>query len=103
MKKLSTLVAAAALVTLAAPAMASMELAQKKSCLACHGVEQKMIGPSYKDVAAKYKGQKGAEAKLVEKVLKGGKGAWGEIPMPANPQVSEAEAKELVHWILSLK
>lgn len=102
MKYLSTL-AAAALAALTSPAMANMELAQKKSCLACHGVEQRMIGPAYKDVAAKYKGQKGVEAKLVEKVLKGGKGAWGEIPMPANPQVSEAEAKELVHWILSLK
>ena len=103
MKYLSTLAAAAALAALTSPAMANMELAQKKSCLACHGVEQRMIGPSYKEVAAKYKGQKGVEAKLVEKVLKGGKGAWGEIPMPANPQVSEAEAKELVHWILSLK
>ncbi|WP_294637721.1 c-type cytochrome [uncultured Aquabacterium sp.] len=103
MKYLSTLAAAAALAALTSPAMANMELAQKKSCLACHGVEQRMIGPAYKDVAAKYKGQKGVEAKLVEKVLKGGKGAWGEIPMPANPQVSEAEAKELVHWILSLK
>ena len=103
MKYLSTLAAAAALAALTSPAMANMELAQKKSCLACHGVEQRMIGPAYKDVAAKYKGQKGVEAKLVEKVLKGGKGAWGEIPMPANPQVSEAEAKELVHWILSMK
>jgi len=103
MKYLSTLAAAAALAALTSPAMANMELAQKKSCLACHGVEQRMIGPSYKEVAAKYKGQKGADAKLVEKVLKGGKGAWGEIPMPANPQVSEAEAKELVHWILSMK
>jgi cytochrome c len=101
---LPSLIAAAALTVAAAtPAMANLELAQKKSCLACHGVDQKVIGPAYKDVAKKYKGEKGAEAKLVEKVLKGGAGAWGPVAMPANPQVNEAEAKELVQWILSLK
>ena len=63
----------------------------------------KIVGPAYKDVAKKYKGQKGIEAKLVEKVLKGGKGSWGEVPMPANSQVNEAEAKQLVQWILTLK
>jgi len=84
-------------------AMASLELAQKKACLACHQMDNKVVGPAYKDVAKKYKGQKGIEAKLVEKVLKGGKGSWGEVPMPANAQVSEAEAKQLVAWILSLK
>ncbi len=84
-------------------AMASLELAQKKACLACHQVDNKVVGPSYKDVAKKYAGQKGIEAKLIEKVLKGGKGAWGEIPMPANAQVSPDEAKQLVQWILKLK
>jgi cytochrome c len=84
-------------------AMASLELAQKKACLACHQVDNKVVGPSYKDVAKKYAGQKGIEAKLIEKVLKGGKGAWGEIPMPANTQVSPDEAKQLVQWILKLK
>jgi cytochrome c len=99
----SMLVATILTAASAAPAMANLELAQKKACLACHSVDKKILGPAYKDVAAKYKGQKGIEAKLVEKVLKGGKGAWGEIAMPANAQVSAAEAKQLVTWILSLK
>jgi cytochrome c len=79
------------------------ELAKSKNCLACHSVQNKMIGPAYKDVAAKYAGQKDAEDKLVQKVLKGGSGTWGAVPMPANTQVSEAEAHTLVKWILSLK
>ena len=71
--------------------------------MACHAVAQKVIGPAYKDVAAKYAGQPDAVAKLVPKVMKGGSGVWGAVPMPANPQVSEAEAKQLVAWILTLK
>jgi cytochrome c len=86
-----------------APAWAQQELAQKKNCLACHAVNQKVIGPSYKEVATKYAGQADAVAKLVPKVMKGGSGVWGAVPMPANPQVSEAEAKQLVQWILTLK
>ena len=86
-----------------APSMANQELAQKKSCLACHSADNKIVGPSFKDVAKKYRGEKGIEAKLVQKIIKGGKGAWGEIAMPANSQVSEPEAKQLVAWILSLK
>lgn len=98
------LVAAAAVAALASnAALANEQLAKEKNCLACHAVDQKLVGPSYKDVAAKYKGDKSAEGKLVTKVLKGGSGAWGQIPMPANPQVNEAEAKKLVQWILSLK
>ncbi len=85
------------------PALASAELAKAKNCMACHAVDNKVIGPAYKDVAAKYAGQKDAEAKLVAKVMKGGGGVWGTTPMPANPQVSEAEAKTLVKWVLSLK
>lgn len=103
MKILPSLLIAATLAAVGAPAMANPELAQKKACLACHSVDNKIVGPSYKDVAKKYKSQKGIEAKLAEKVIKGGKGAWGEVPMPANPQVNEAEAKQLVTWILSLK
>jgi cytochrome c len=99
----SVLTAIALTAACAAPAMANLELAQKKACLACHSVDNKIVGPAYKDVAKKYKGQKGIEAKLAEKVIKGGKGAWGEIAMPANTQVNEAEAKQLVAWILSLK
>ncbi|MGZ5277391.1 MAG: c-type cytochrome [Caldimonas sp.] len=87
----------------AAPAWANPELAQKKNCMACHAIGQKVIGPAYKDVAAKYAGQADAPAKLTAKVMKGGSGVWGAVPMPANPQVNEAEAKQLVQWILTLK
>jgi cytochrome c len=89
----------------AAPAFAedAMQLAQQKNCLACHSVDKKIVGPAYKDVAAKYAGQKDAVAKLTQKVLKGGSGVWGPVPMPANTQVTEAQAKELVTWVLSLK
>jgi cytochrome c len=96
----------AAIVTacmLCAPAFANPELAQKKNCMACHAVDQKVIGPAYKDVAAKYAGQTDAVPKLTQKVMKGGAGVWGAVPMPANPQVNEAEAKQLVQWILTLK
>ena len=84
-------------------AMASADLAKAKNCMACHAVQNKLVGPAFKDVAAKYAGQKDAEAKLVGKVLKGGSGAWGAVPMPANPQVSEAEAKTLVKWVMAQK
>jgi cytochrome c len=84
-------------------AMANADLAKAKNCMACHAVANKVVGPAYKDVAAKYAGQKDAEDKLVQKVLKGGSGVWGAIPMPANPQVSEAEAHTLVKWVLSQK
>jgi cytochrome c len=94
---------AAALATTALPAFAQADLAQKKNCLACHAVDKKVVGPAYKEVAAKYAGQKDAVEKLTQKVMKGGVGVWGQIPMPANPQVSEAEAKQLVTWILGQK
>ncbi|OBV39883.1 c-type cytochrome [Janthinobacterium sp. J1-1] len=84
-------------------AMANPDLAKAKNCMACHAVGSKLVGPAYKDVAAKYAGQKDAENKLVAKVMKGGSGTWGAIPMPANPQVSEAEARTLVKWILAQK
>src|ERR1700712_3850464 len=87
----------------ALPAFAQLDLAQKKNCMACHSVDKKVLGPAYKDVAAKYAGQKDAVATLTNKVLKGGAGVWGNIPMPANSQVTEAEAKQLVEWILTLK
>jgi cytochrome c len=83
------------------PALASADLAQKKNCMACHAVDKKLIGPGYKEVAAKYAGQKDAADKLAEKIVKGGVGAWGQVPMPANPQVSAAEAKTLATWILT--
>ena len=90
-------------VAIAAPAFANADLAQKKNCMACHAVAQKVIGPAYKEVATKYAGQPDAVAKLVPKVMKGGSGVWGAVPMPANPQVTEAEAKQLVQWILTVK
>ena len=88
---------------IAMPAFANADLAQKKSCLACHAADKKLVGPSYKDVAAKYAGQKDAVAKLAEKIQKGGVGAWGQVPMPANPQVNAEEAKQLATWVLSAK
>jgi cytochrome c len=88
---------------LATPAMASKELAQAKNCLACHSVDNKVVGPAFKEVAAKYAGDKGAAATLANKIIAGGGGVWGAIPMPANPQVKDAEAKKLVAWILGLK
>ena len=84
-------------------AFANADLAKAKNCMGCHAVATKLVGPAYKDVAAKYAGQKDAEAKLVQKVMKGGSGVWGAVPMPANPQVTEAEARTLVKWVLSQK
>lgn len=89
--------------TVATPAMADLQLATAKNCMACHAVATKLVGPAYKDVAAKYAGQKDAVEKLSAKVIKGGSGAWGPVPMPANPQVTPDEAKKLVTWILTQK
>jgi cytochrome c len=85
------------------PALASADLAQKKNCMACHAVDKKLIGPGYKEVAAKYAGQKDAADKLAQKIVKGGSGVWGQVPMPANPQVTDGEAKQLAAWVMSLK
>ncbi|HSI57988.1 MAG TPA: c-type cytochrome [Ideonella sp.] len=102
MKALFALAIAATAVAAASPAFANADLAAKKNCMACHAVDKKLVGPSYKDVAAKYTGQKDASAKLAEKIQKGGVGTWGQIPMPANP-VTPAEAKQLADWVLTLK
>lgn len=102
-RTLYTVALGAAALLSTVPAFASQELATKKNCMACHSIDKKLVGPAYKDVAAKYKGDKAAVDKLVVKVIKGGSGAWGAIPMPANPQVSEAEAKTLVAWVLNQK
>jgi cytochrome c len=102
MTKTLTLCAAVTLALAAAPAMAQEALAQKSGCLACHAVDKKVVGPAYKEVADKYRGDKNAENNLVQKVLKGGSGVWGQVPMPPNA-VSEADAHALVKWILSLK
>jgi cytochrome c len=84
-------------------ALASEALAKKYNCLTCHAVDKKLVGPSYQDVAAKYKGDAGAEAKLIAKVKNGGSGAWGQIPMPPNASVPDADIKTLVQWVLSQK
>jgi cytochrome c len=96
--------AASLALSLALPAQASEELAKKHLCTTCHVVKgTKTIGPTYADVAKKYAGQKDAEAKLVDKVKKGGQGVWGQIPMPPNSAVPDADVKALVKWVLSVK
>lgn len=87
----------------ALPALASEELAKKNACTACHTVDRKLVGPAYKDVAAKYKGDAKAPAMLEEKVKKGGVGNWGQVPMPPNPNVKDEDVKALVKWILAIK
>lgn len=94
---------AVAALAVAVPAHASEELAKKNACLACHSVDKKLVGPSYKEIAKKYAGQKDAEAKLADKVKKGGSGVWGAVPMAPNPSVSDADIKTLVKWILIQK
>ncbi|MYM22647.1 c-type cytochrome [Duganella sp. FT135W] len=86
----------------ASSALANEELAQKKNCLVCHSVSNKIVGPAYQDVAKKYAGDKKAEAMLVKKVIAGGSGVWGQTPMPPN-NITEAEAHTLVRWILAQK
>jgi len=103
MHKRTVLAAALAAGLLAAPvAQADVAMAKKYNCTACHQVDKKVVGPAYKDVAKKYKGQAGAEAKLIEKVKKGGSGVWGPVPMPPNAAVPDGDVKKLVEWILSL-
>lgn len=87
----------------AGSAIASDKLAQSSGCLTCHAVDKKLIGPAFKDIAAKYKNDKGAEARLAQKVKTGGTGAWGSIPMPPNAHVKDSDIKTLVHWILTQK
>jgi cytochrome c len=85
------------------PAQADLKLATDKNCMSCHSVEKKVVGPGYKEVAAKYATQKDAVDMLAGKILKGGANVWGPIPMPANAQVNAAEAKTLATWVMSLK
>ena len=101
--QIAAIAATAATMTVAAPAFADQALATTKNCMACHAVDKKLVGPAYKDVAAKYAADKTAADKLAAKILKGGSGVWGAVPMPANAQVNEAEAKKLAAWVLSLK
>ncbi|MEF9999763.1 MAG: c-type cytochrome [Comamonas sp.] len=98
-----TLITLALALSAAAPAMADLALAKSKNCMACHAVDKKLVGPSFKDVAAKYASQKDATDKLAAKILKGGGGVWGPLPMPANPAVNDAESKALAAWVLQQK
>ena len=104
MKQILVAIATLALgVAASTPALADLQLATAKNCMACHAVANKLVGPSYKDIGAKYAGQADAVDKLSSKVIKGGSGVWGPVPMPANSQVSADEAKKLVTWILTQK
>jgi len=103
MKKTSAILLATGLAVLAAPALANEELAKKNACTACHAIDKKLVGPAYKDVAKKYAGDATAEAKLIDKVKKGGVGVWGQVPMPPNASVKDEDIKTLVKWVLSLK
>ncbi|WP_342132878.1 c-type cytochrome [Hydrogenophaga sp. OTU3427] len=101
MKRVLTISLLSAL--LAGPVLADEALAKSKQCVACHAVEKKLVGPAYRDVARKYAGQSDAATKLAAKIVAGGSGTWGAVPMPANTQVSQAEALQLANWVLSLK
>ena len=101
MNKSATFAAILALAAL--PAVANEELAKKNACTACHAVDKKIVGPAFKEVAAKYRNDKTAEAKLVKKVKEGGVGVWGQVPMPPNSTVSDKDIQALVKWVLSLK
>jgi len=86
---------------LSCPAYADLALANAKNCTSCHAIDKKIVGPAYRDVANKYRGDRTAPARLVTKVMQGGGGVWGVVKMPSNPQISEADAKKLVTWVLS--
>jgi cytochrome c len=90
-------------VAVALPAQANEALAKKNACMACHAIDKKLVGPSFKDIAAKYRGDGNAEAMLADKVKKGSSGVWGQVPMPPNAAVPEADIKTLVKWVLSTK
>lgn len=103
MSKTSILLAAIGTALASAPALATEELAKKNACTACHAVDKKLVGPAYKDVAAKYRGDPKAAAMLAEKVKKGSVGVWGQVPMPPNAGVKDEDVKALVKWVLALK
>jgi cytochrome c len=98
---LAGLAVAAVAASVASPALANADLAKKHNCLACHQVDKKVVGPSFRDIAAKHKGEAGAAAALAEKVKKGGGGVYGPVPMPPNANVPDADIKALVDWILA--
>ena len=100
--KAIVIAAAAALTLTAGVASADQALAQKSACMSCHQLEKKVVGPAFKDVAKKYKGDAKAADHLVDVIKKGGKGVWGTVPMAPHPQVTDDNAKKLAAWVLSL-
>lgn len=103
MHKLLLKLATFAAIALCAPAWADLALATSKNCMACHATDKKLVGPAFKDVAAKYANDKTAADKLAIKIQKGGAGVWGPVPVPANTQVNDADAKKLAAWVLTIK
>jgi cytochrome c len=106
MNKLMMSAASAALLVMSGSALAddaAMALAQKNACMSCHGVDKKIVGPAYKEVAKKYAGDKGAKDQLIAKVKAGGKGVWGPVPMPPNPNVKKEDLEKIIDWVLSQK
>lgn len=101
---MKTMIPGLALVAIlaAAPAQAADDLLRKNGCTACHAIDKKIVGPSYKEVAAKYKGQKDAQQRLADKIKKGGAGAWGPVPMPPNPTLSDGDIATMVKFVLAL-
>ncbi|MBU1366175.1 MAG: c-type cytochrome [Gammaproteobacteria bacterium] len=97
-----TILLVGAVLLLAGPAQASLDLAKAKNCMTCHAIDKKIVGPAYKDIVAKRAADKGAEAALTAKIKAGSKGEWGQVPMPPN-NVTDAEAATLAKWVLSLK
>lgn len=103
MRNVLSACAIALALTAAGTAQANEKLLQSGGCMTCHGVDKKVIGPSYKEIATKYGNDKGAEAALIKKVKAGGKGVWGEMPMPPNAHVKDEDIKTMVQWILAIK
>jgi cytochrome c len=103
MKAFVAITTVALVATIASIARADEALAKKHACIACHSVADRIVGPSFQEIATKLAGEKDVQARLLNSILKGGSGQWGKIPMPEQPQVSEADAKTLATWVLSLK
>jgi len=103
MKRVLVALSVAAAMAVTVTAQANEKLAQSSGCMTCHGVDKKVIGPSYKEIAQKYRADKGAQAALEKKVKSGGKGVWGETPMPPNAHVKDEDIKTVVAWILGTK
>ena len=107
MNKMKSMVLAASATVLSLGAIASasadpVALATQRGCMACHQIDNKVVGPAYKEVAAKYKGQADAVEMLSAKVKAGGSGVWGPVPMPPNAHVSDEDIKVIVEWVMSL-